>query len=119
MNEAPLPSQSVLRGSLPPPSPRSGARSPTTAPLRASLVACSAEGLAAEMVGACFGNAVLTAWAVELGTNPLVLGALWGLPFIGQIFQAPALWLTAHFGRKRSAVVAHALARQVMLPVAV
>lgn len=116
MNEAPLPAQSSLPGSLAPPSPT--ATTPK-ASLRASLRACSAEGLAAEIVGACFSGAVLTAWAVELGASPVLLGVLWGLPYIGQVFQIPALWVTSHLGRKRAAVVAHAIARQVTLPIAV
>lgn len=73
----------------------------------------------AEIAAACFGNAVLTAWAVELGASPLLLGVLWGLPYFGQIFQVPALWVTSHLGRKRAAVLTHALARQVTLPIAV
>lgn len=88
-------------------------------PLRLSLEACTAEGLAAEVVGACFGNAVLTAWAVELGASPLLLGVLWGLPYFGQVFQVPALWVTSHLGRKRAAVLTHTLGRQVTLPIAV
>jgi MFS family permease len=94
-------------------------RARATGTLRASLEACTAEGLAAEIVGACFGNAVLTAWAVELGASPLLLGVLWGLPYFGQVFQLPALWLTSHLGRKRTSVLTHALGRQVTLPIAV
>lgn len=71
------------------------------------------------MVGACFGNAVVTAWAMELGASPLLLGVLWGLPYFGQVFQVPALWLTSHLGRKRAAVLTHTLARQITLPIAV
>src|SRR6187551_1367250 len=113
MNEAPLPAQSSLPPALPYLPRALDARS-----LRASLSACSAEGLAAEVVGACFGNAVLTAWAVELGASPLLLGVLWGLPYFGQIFQVPAVWVTARLGRKRAAVFTHSLARQVTLPIA-
>src|SRR5689334_19131573 len=112
MNEAPLPTQSLVPPSLPPPSLdlRTRARGRrSSASLRTSLAACSAEGLAAEVVGACLGNAVLTAWAVELGASPLLLGVLWGLPYFGQIFQVPALWITAHLGRKRAAVLTHTL----------
>jgi hypothetical protein len=60
----------------------------------------------------------MTAWALELGASPLLLGILWGLPYFGQIFQIPALWVTAHVGRKRAAVIAHCVARQVTLPIA-
>ena len=112
MNEAPLPTQDALRASLPPKAP-AAAR-----PLRASLRACTTEGLYAEVVGACLGNAVVAAWAVHLGVSSLLVGALWGLPHFGQVLQVPASWITCRFGRRRVAVVAHALARQVTLPIA-
>lgn len=86
--------------------------------LRKSLAACSAEGLAAEVVGACFGPAVVTAWGIELGASPLLLGVLWAVPHFGQVFQLPAAWVTTFYGRKRVAVVVQALARQVTLPIA-
>ena len=62
---------------------------------------------------------MLAAWAVELGASPLLLGVLWGLPYFGQILQAPALWITARFGRKPACVVLHAIARTITLPIAV
>src|SRR5439155_14173889 len=114
MNEAPFPTQTTVPRSLAPPSMR-GAPAPRVSRLRASLVACSGEGLVAEVVGACFGNAVVTAWGVELGASPLLFGALWGLPYFGQIFQLPGAWITSRFGRKRVAVVMNALARQALL----
>lgn len=117
MNETPFPTQSVVSRSLPPPPPVETQPSPSK--LRASLAACSGEGLAAEVVAACFGTPVVTAWALELGASPLLLGVLWGLPHFGQVLQLPASWVTTHFGRKRVAVWAHALARQVTLPIAV
>jgi hypothetical protein len=86
--------------------------------LRTSLAACSAEGLAAEIVSVCFGPAVIAAWGLELGASPLLLGVLWGLPHFGQVFQLPAAWVTTIFGRKRVAVTLQALARQVTLPIA-
>jgi MFS family permease len=87
--------------------------------LRSSLAACNAEGVAAEIVGVCFGPAVIAAWGLELGASPLLLGVLWGLPHFGQVFQLPAAWVTTFFGRKRVAVIVQALARQVTLPIAV
>ncbi|MBX3213489.1 MAG: MFS transporter [Labilithrix sp.] len=106
------------------PAARSIAERASTAPstsaeaLRRSLAACTAEGLAAEVVGACFGPAVVTAWGIELGASPLLLGVLWGLPHFGHVFQLPAAWVTSWFGRKRVAVAVQALARQVTLPIA-
>jgi MFS family permease len=86
--------------------------------LRRSLEACCAEGIAAEIVSACFSGAVVTAWGLELGASPVLLGVLWGLPHFGQLFQIPASWVTTRFGRRRVAVVAHAIARQITLPLA-
>jgi hypothetical protein len=117
MNEAPFPTQAAVSRSLAPPTPRQ-APAPRVSRLRASLVACTNEGLVAEAVSACFGNAVLTAWAIELGSDPLLLGALWGLPYFGQLFQLPGAWITARLGRKRAAVLLTGVARQVLLPVA-
>jgi hypothetical protein len=118
MNEAPLPTQSVVSESLPGPAPLAErARSPSR--LRASLAACSAEGIAAEIVSACFSGAVVAAWGVDLGASPVLLGVLWGLPHFGQLFQIPASWVTTRFGRRRVAVVSHAIARQITLPLAV
>lgn len=117
VNEAPLPTQDTLRGSLPPPSPVAIATARAT-PLRASLRACTTEGLFAEVVGACFGNAVIAAWAVHLGVSAVLMGALWGLPHFGQILQLPASWVTSRFGRRRVTILAHGLARQITLPIA-
>ncbi|HEY8075787.1 MAG TPA: hypothetical protein VIF62_16790, partial [Labilithrix sp.] len=112
MNEAPLPGQSTVAASLPPPSPRRAAR------LSASLAACTWEGLFAEIVGACLGSAAIAAWSVALGASPLFLGALWALPWLGHVTQLPASFLTARFGRKRVCVAAHLVARQIVLPAA-
>jgi hypothetical protein len=92
---------------------------PPSPSLRRSLIACTEEGLLAEVVSACFGNAVLAAWAVELGASPILVGVLWGLPYFGQVLQIPALWVTSRLGRKRACVLTNAIARQVMLPVAI
>jgi len=124
MNEASLPAQSSLPPSLPPPSCAAVAIAARSSPrarslLRSSLDACTAEGAFAEVVGACFGNAVLAAWAVELGATPLLVGVLWALPFFSHAFQVPAVWVTSWLGRKRAAVVTSSLGRQVTLPIAV
>jgi len=119
MNEAPLPTQSVVSQSLSPPAPSLDARARSRGKLRSSLAACSAEGLAAEVVAACFSGAVVTAWGFELGASPVLLGVLWGLPHFGQVFQIPASWVTSRFGRRRVAIVMHSLGRQITLPIAV
>lgn len=117
MLEAPLPTQSVVSKSLPPPAPLAS-RPGAPSKLRASLVACSAEGLVAEIVGACLSGAVVTAWGLLFDASPLLLGVLWGLPHVGQILQLPASWVTTRFGRRRVAIAMHALARQVTAPIA-
>ena len=121
MNEAPLPGQSSVPASLPPPPPRPSAvgAGRGRGRLRASLEACTAEGLAAEVVGASLGNAAVAAWSVALGASPLLLGALWALPWLGHVLQLPASWITARFGRKRVCVVANGISRQIVLPAAV
>ncbi len=118
MNEAPFPTQSVVSQSLPPPAPFLEERPRSQSKLRASLAACSAEGLAAEVVAASFSGAVVTAWGLELSASPVLLGVLWGLPYFGQLLQVPAAWVTTRFGRRRVAIVMHSLARQITLPIA-
>jgi MFS family permease len=86
--------------------------------LQTSLLACSAEGIAAEVVWACSGGPVIAAWALAVDAGPFILGLMWGLPFFGQILQVPASWLTSRFGKKRVCVVANAIGRQATLPLA-
>ena len=84
--------------------------------LRRSLGACTAEGVAAEVVGACLGGAVLTGWALHLGMTVKLIGLIGALPVVAQIFQALGAYLTARFGHRRTAIVAVALSRQAFLP---
>jgi len=87
--------------------------------LRRSLGASTAEGVAAEVVGACCGGATLTGWALHLGCGPALIGLLGALPFLSQLVQLPAARLTARFGARRVALVAVALSRQAFLPLVV
>jgi MFS family permease len=84
--------------------------------LRRSLRASTAEGLIAEVVGACAGGAILTGWAIHLHASAFLTGLVVALPQMAQLFQLPAAWTTALFGRRRAAVVLVAASRQVMLP---
>jgi MFS family permease len=88
-------------------------------PMRRSLAASTGEGVAAEVVQACAGPAMATAWALHLHAGPLLLGVLWALPFFGQLLQLPAAWLMAHFNRRRVAIAGNAIARQVLILLAV
>lgn len=83
--------------------------------VRRSLAACTVEGALAEVVGACAGANVVTAWAIQLGAGPALLGLMWGLPQIVQLLQLPAAWLTSRFGRRKVAILAVGGSRQVGL----
>jgi MFS family permease len=86
--------------------------------LRRSLRAATAEGLLAEVVGACAGATVLTGWALHLGASRVEVGLLGALPALASAVQLPAAWVTSAFGRRRTALVAVALSRQALLPLA-
>lgn len=75
---------------------------------------CSYEGMSAAVVGSCSGGVVLTAWALHLGATPLMLGTLWALPYLAQLVQPVAAWLTSSFGAKPVAVWATSIARQML-----
>lgn len=82
---------------------------------RRSLIACTVEGALAEVVAACAGANVVTAWAIQLGAGPALLGLMWGLPQVVQLLQLPAAWLTSRFGRRSVAIFAVGGSRQVGL----
>jgi MFS family permease len=84
--------------------------------LRRSLQACTAEGVIAEVVGACAGGAVLTGWAMYVHASPAVLGLLLSMTQFAQLFQFPAAWTTSVLGRRRACIVLVSLSRQAMLP---
>lgn len=83
--------------------------------MRRSLAASIKEGVAAEIVQACAGSAMATAWALHLHAGPLLLGVLWALPFFGQLLQLPAAWLMARFDRRRVAIIGNSIARQIVI----
>lgn len=87
-------------------------------PIRRSLRASTAEGIAAEVVAACTGTAAITGWALHLGCGAAVIGALGALPFLAHVLQLPASRLTARFGARRVALVAVGASRQAFLPLA-
>lgn len=84
--------------------------------LRRSLRACMAEGLVAEIVGACSGGAVLTGWALYLGAGPFLTGVIAALPQMAQLFQIPAAWTTSRLGSRRAAILLVTVQRQITLP---
>jgi MFS family permease len=86
--------------------------------LRRSLRASSWEGLCAELINACAGGALLTAWALHLGATPLYTGLLVALPQIAQVFHLPAAWTTALVGHRRACLWLVGLSRQTLLPLA-
>jgi len=87
--------------------------------LRRSLRVSALEGVLAEVVGACATGGVLAAWALYLGLGPLAVGLLGGLPFAAQLIHLPAAVLAYRAGSRRTAIVAVAVSRQAMLPLAV
>ena len=84
--------------------------------LRPSFLASHFEGASAEIFAACAGGGVLTAWALQLGASPLVIGLLGALPVACNVLNVPAAWLTHAVGRKRLAVAAVGASRLVYLP---
>ena len=98
--------------------PRARAAGPRGA-LRTSLRSSTAEGIAAEVVGACSGGAALTGWALHLGCGAALIGFLGALPFLAQLLQLPAARLVDRFGTRRVALVSIAIARQAFLPLVV
>lgn len=88
----------------------------TSGEVRRSLHYSIAEGMVAEAFTACTSNAMLTAWAVALDCGALLIGLLWALPYLAQLVQFPAAWLTSRVGGRKTAIAAVALSRQLQLP---
>ena len=86
--------------------------------LRRSLHACTAEGIAAEVVGAFSGGLVLTGWALHLGLSPQLVALLGALPFTAHLFQLPGAFATSRLGSRRVALASVGISRQLFLPLA-
>jgi len=69
--------------------------------------------MAAEIVASLAGGAVLAGWAIYLGSSHAVVGLLGALPFLAQALQIPSTWITVALGRRRVALVAIGVARQM------
>lgn len=72
----------------------------------------------AEIVAACAGGAVLTAWALYLGCDPAVVAALGALPSFAQVIQLPSAWISSWIGSRRVAIFANTASRLALLPLA-
>ncbi|MFZ5471871.1 MAG: MFS transporter [Myxococcota bacterium] len=93
-----------------------GARALPAKALRRSLRLSAIEGMAAEVVTAFAGGAVLTGWALYLGLSPLGVGLLSALPFLSQALQIPSAYLSEALGNRKVCIVAVAASRQALLP---
>ena len=83
-----------------------------------SLRLSIAEGMVAELVGACASGAVLTAWALYLALPATLIGLLGALPFASQLVHLPGAFITGRLGHRRAALLFVALSRQIVLPLA-
>jgi MFS family permease len=81
--------------------------------LRRSLRISTAEGIVAELVGACASGGAITAWALYLDLAPVLVGILGALPFAAQLVQIPSAWLTQVHGSRRTALWTIGISRQV------
>lgn len=86
--------------------------------LRLSLRASTAEGVFAELFGACAGATALTGWALHLGAGPVEVALVGALPQLAQLVQVPAAFATTALGGRRVALLSVAVSRQVFLPLA-
>ncbi|HET8541948.1 MAG TPA: hypothetical protein VFL83_18870 [Anaeromyxobacter sp.] len=102
--------------SAPPPPRLRVARAGPRSPLHRSLRASTAEGIAAEVVGAATSTAVITAWALHLGCGAALIAVLGAMPFLAHVLQLPAAVLTGRHGARRVALMAVAISRQAYLP---
>ena len=93
---------------------------PTTgqSAVRRTLGISVAEGVVAELVGACASGGAITAWALYLGLTPVLVGVLGALPFAAQIVQIPSAWLTRSRGGRRTALWTIGVSRQLPLALA-
>ncbi|HZH02343.1 MAG TPA: MFS transporter, partial [Myxococcaceae bacterium] len=81
--------------------------------LRRSLIACTSDGIFAEVVTALTTGTVLTAWALHLRGNAFLIGLLAAIPFLCQIIHLPAAWMTSTWGYRKVALFSIAWSRRV------
>ncbi len=81
--------------------------------LRRSLIACTGDGIFAEVITALTTSTVLIAWALHLGGNPFLVGLLGAIPFLSQVVHLPAAWMTSRWGYRRVAIFSISASRQV------
>lgn len=74
--------------------------------------------MVAEVVTACVGGAMITAWGLHLQCSPALIGVLSSLSFMSQFIQFPAAWLTSTFGHRRICIAIVALSRFWLLALA-
>lgn len=86
--------------------------------LRRSLRISTAEGIVAELVGACASGGAITAWALYLDLAPVLVGILGALPFAAQLVQIPSAWLTQVHGSRRTALWTIGISRQMPIVLA-
>lgn len=73
------------------------------------------EGVLAEVVAACAGGGLVTAWAIELGCAPFALAFFSALPSLSKLFHLPTSWFTARKHRRRLAFLSLTASRQLLL----
>lgn len=81
--------------------------------LRRSLRISTAEGIVAEVVGACASGGAITAWALYLDLAPVLVGILGALPFAAQLVQIPSAWLSQVHGSRRTTLWTIGIGRQI------
>jgi len=84
--------------------------------MKRTLRLSTIEGMTAEVVTACAGGAALTAWALYLGCDPLIVALLGALPSFAQVIQLPSACLTSTHGGRRVAIIASAASRISLAP---
>lgn len=74
--------------------------------------------MVAEIITACVGGAMITAWGLHLNCSPALIGILNSLNFMSQFVQFPAAWLTSTFGHRRICISIVTLSRFSLLGLA-
>jgi hypothetical protein len=72
----------------------------------------------AEIVSACAGGALITAWAVQLQCSSFLVALFSALPFLSQAVHLPTAWFSKRCDRRRLALLTLTLSRQLLLGLA-